>query len=316
MAIVALLTGFLTLVGFGGGYWLSDLASHFRGPYLLVQGLLLVGLLALKRWRSPVNWVLLPGLLANLWLLAPYWLTQPGAVPPATAPRLTLLHMNIFAPNPRIDAVVTAIHHHNPDVLELMEYSESARQALEQTGVLAAYPHRVTGKAHIGIYSRLPLEQARWRYVGDTPVANFAQLAFQLRLGDRAMQVIVAHPHWPLRGNWERQGQHVEAWLAERPDQKGPTVVVGDLNMAPWSHHFRRLLAGTTLRDSQRGFGVQASWPVFVPGLWRQPAAVVAWLGIPIDHVLVSPEVYVWRRQVGPETGSDHLPVFVELGLR
>jgi endonuclease/exonuclease/phosphatase family metal-dependent hydrolase len=36
---------------------------------------------------------------------------------------------------------------------------------------------------------------------------------------------------------------------------------------------------------------------------------------IPIDHVVVSPEVRVTDRRVGPDVGSDHLPVEATLAI-
>ena len=54
-----------------------------------------------------------------------------------------------------------------------------------------------------------------------------------------------------------------------------------------------------------QGFGVQPSWPT-------KPLI----LRIPIDHILVSKNIVTARRWIGPETGSDHLPVFADLVLQ
>jgi endonuclease/exonuclease/phosphatase (EEP) superfamily protein YafD len=56
------------------------------------------------------------------------------------------------------------------------------------------------------------------------------------------------------------------------------------------------------LRDTRAGFGIQASWPTQIPPL-----------GIPLDHCLVSPELVVLDRRLGPAVGSDHRPVILEL---
>jgi hypothetical protein len=78
-------------------------------------------------------------------------------------------------------------------------------------------------------------------------------------------------------------------------------VVVGDLNITPWSHAFRSLeRAG--LRNSQRGFGLQATWPAgYGPFM------------VPIDHALHSRDLTVTHREVGPAHGSSHRSVLVEL---
>jgi endonuclease/exonuclease/phosphatase (EEP) superfamily protein YafD len=43
------------------------------------------------------------------------------------------------------------------------------------------------------------------------------------------------------------------------------------------------------------------------------PGVLQGVLGLPIDHVLVTPHWAVVARQVGPQLGSDHLPVLVRL---
>jgi endonuclease/exonuclease/phosphatase (EEP) superfamily protein YafD len=68
---------------------------------------------------------------------------------------------------------------------------------------------------------------------------------------------------------------------------------------------FRDFLATTGLKDSRVGFGWQPTWPTGSMSL-----------RIPIDHVLVEPDLVVLERQVGPDIGSDHLPVRVRLKRR
>ena len=82
-------------------------------------------------------------------------------------------------------------------------------------------------------------------------------------------------------------------------------MVLGDLNTTPWSARYRALLDDAGLEDTRVGYGLQTSWPSFLPAVLR----------IPIDHVLVTPDLAAAEREVGPEVGSDHLPVWVELAV-
>ena len=83
-------------------------------------------------------------------------------------------------------------------------------------------------------------------------------------------------------------------------------IVLGDLNTTPWSAGYRELLEEAGLEDTREGYGLQTTWPSFLPAALR----------IPVDHVLVTPDLAAADRQVGPEVGSDHLPVWVELAAR
>ena len=80
-----------------------------------------------------------------------------------------------------------------------------------------------------------------------------------------------------------------------------PPIIAGDLNATPWSMAFNDL----TDRGTRRSTTLRPTWPTALGG----------WVGIPIDHVLVS---HRWRRVDswrGPNLASDHAPVLVRLAL-
>ncbi len=118
-----------------------------------------------------------------------------------------------------------------------------------------------------------------------------------------ALEVLGTHPLSPTNGSRaarrDAQLEAVAAWSADRP---GPLVVVGDLNTTPWSAVFRHLESAGNLVNSQRGFGLQASWPVG----WAP-------LMIPLDHLLHTADLTTLRRQLGPALGSDHYALRVTL---
>lgn len=85
-------------------------------------------------------------------------------------------------------------------------------------------------------------------------------------------------------------------------DSSGSIILVGDLNTSPWSPVFKNLQGVTGLQNSMKGFGIQPTWPAFIPPLW-----------VPLDHLLHSPDFYVKSRKIGPDVGSDHFPLEVTL---
>ena len=86
--------------------------------------------------------------------------------------------------------------------------------------------------------------------------------------------------------------------------QRGPLLVGGDLNVTPWSGHFRRVLDDSGLEDCARGRGWLPTWPAFFPPL-----------GIRIDHCLASAHWRVLDVRTGPSLGSDHYAVVNDLEL-
>jgi endonuclease/exonuclease/phosphatase (EEP) superfamily protein YafD len=95
------------------------------------------------------------------------------------------------------------------------------------------------------------------------------------------------------------------AIAAAARSKNGPLVLAGDLNVTSWSAAFDLLTDRTRLVDSRAGFGVQPSWPK-----WFGPGR------IPIDHCLVTPEIAVRDRFVGPDLGSDHFPIVVDFTIQ
>jgi endonuclease/exonuclease/phosphatase (EEP) superfamily protein YafD len=93
-----------------------------------------------------------------------------------------------------------------------------------------------------------------------------------------------------------------KAWADAQTD---PHLIIGDLNTTPWSHAFTSLTGDGELISTQAGFGNQGTWPTHLPMPWL----------LPIDHCVVSREWVCVGREIGPETGSDHLPLLVSLAL-
>jgi endonuclease/exonuclease/phosphatase (EEP) superfamily protein YafD len=106
-------------------------------------------------------------------------------------------------------------------------------------------------------------------------------------------------------GSANRRNEQLEALARHaRATTSLPLVVVGDLNVSPFSPQFRHLLEEGRLRSAADGFGWQPTWPSFL-----LPA------GIQIDHALVSPAVTVKAFSRGPFDGSDHRPIVVDVLL-
>lgn len=289
----------LTLAGFLGAIWWGfDLVSHFRVQYIA----LLVPVLALLvgvRWRRTAA---LAGvvLVANLALVVPLYLGQPiEADGPGT---IEILSFNVTASNPERASVLDYLSASGADIIFLHESSTDWEDALGRSDL----PYRMVSAREPGsVFGTLAL-------VGDNAVANmiplgdFGQLSIEVvtELDGTEIKVLGTHPLSPVTparaAARDEQLRIIGEWAAL---QDVPVIVTGDFNASTWSRGFALVTGEANLINSQRGFGVQASWPAGYP-----------LFGIPIDHLVHSRELTTVDRYLGESFGSDHFSLFVTVG--
>lgn len=292
----------LAIAGYLGRLgWLFELASHFRLQYGV---LLAASTLAYLIARCP-RVALATGMLsaANLCLVA-----SVGTPPPRPHDRQVVRAVvcNVRAINRQHERVVEFVRASKADLVLLVEVNFDWSDAINALD--AEYPYGDHSPAFrnwgIALLSRLPLEDVRMDMIGgrSPSLAVVARLAVE----GRPLTVIGAHPFSPISpSHFAKRNRQLASVASLARKQSGAVMLFGDLNTSPWSPYFQDLLSASGLRDSRQGFGIQATWPVAFP-----PAR------IPIDHCLVSPEIAVHERHIGPDVGSDHLPVIVDFSLQ
>lgn len=305
VAIPAVLIAAVSLCGFFGKWiWPLDLASSFRPQYAI--GLLAAGaVLLLGKWRR-LGWAVLIVGLVNAALVAPlFWGRQD--VPP-DSPRMRVVSFNVQGQNEEYQRVTEFLRQVDADVVFLHEANRLWEEALSEAisdGRLHYRQYRSRPR-HL-IFSTLMLTKTPPSAVTSHGwAANEARaMEVVVSLGGAEVTILGIHPLAPTTAHRtalrDAQFRFVGNW-AQQSD--GPTVVTGDFNATPWSHVFGPL-AAAGLRNSQRGFGLAASFPVSGNFLTRMP----------IDHLLHSTHLLVEDRWLGPEAGSDHFPLVVDLAL-
>jgi len=285
-----------------GAHWTLDLLSHFPHQCLLLLLLALCVQVPARRWWTAA--LLLPSIALATARLWPLWFGGGPAPAPAALP-LRVLAVNLCYQNPAPEAVLPQVEAFAPELLAITEFTPDARRRLQP--LRAHYPHVVeeprVGAFGIALWSRLPLRDAHTVPSGDLGFPTIVAIA------DTAagpVGVVVAHPPPPGgAANTRARDSAIAALPALLATLPARRIVLGDLNATRWSSPLRALLAATGLRDSCEGHGLQASWPASLP----------RWLGIPIDHLLVSPDLAVTERRVGDAFGSDHLPVLATIAV-
>lgn len=308
-AALAVTTGLSFL---GRLFWLGEILSHFR-PSLAFGSALLTVLALATRQRLAVA-LAAAAAIVNALPLLPY-VTPPGAsIAAATATPLKLMIFNLHGHHADRLGLQQLVARERPDIIVLTELPGERHERLDLfNGAFLEIPYIVLddlGSPHdVVVYSRWPLRAT----VTDRGISRSLPVVSvdlceppDSAATPRCLRLVALHSARPLDGGAPaRDAQLERAGVLAAAAPSGRAIVAGDLNLTPWSPVFADLLARGGLRDSGIGRGLVATW------LTR-----FILLGLPIDHVLVSDAFDVRDRRIGPDLGSDHLPVIVELGLR
>ena len=276
-----------------------DLISHFRIQYLvLITVVLCLSVVARTRVFSVV-------LLFCLFAHATTVVRSaylPAQTPKDGGPPLRVMTSNLLASNHNHQATVDFIRHTDPDVIVFQEYTSAWDQAL--SNALPQYPYKITvpisNPFGIALYSKLALTNTVQTDLAGTGKPTIAATA---NIADTPFRIIGTHPPPPMSGTlYTERNLHLQKLAGMVKMSNEPVVVLGDLNITPWSAHFQNLINDGSLLDSRNGFGILSTWPdsVFV-------------LQIPIDHILVSQGVHTMHLQTSNNLHSDHKTLWADI---
>ncbi len=301
--------GATLLASTAASFWLGDLAVHFPVQYAVLA---LTAFVVFLIGRRPA-WATLALAVAafNALSAAPVLAARPPAAARAAARdddpvRVRIASINVLYSNQHFQRVADFIHHEHPDAVVLVEMNPAWRRALANVASGFAYRYETYGSGDRGVnlWSRLPMKDA-----SVLPIEVRQEPAIQATLTTpqgRSLRLFGVHASWPMTPPWAARRNHQLVLLAREAHASTalPLVIVGDLNVSPFSPHFRQLLADGGLWSAADGFGWQPTWPSSL-----LPA------GIQIDHALVSGALTVQRFRRGDRDGSDHRPIVVDLML-
>jgi len=298
LAVVYLVAG-LSIAGFlGAWWWLFDLTCHFRSQYAAI----LVGCATLCLLLRAFRHALACGVFValNLTQIVPlYWPTDAIQTSEKT---WRIAYLNLYYKNPTPEKALRFLEDTQADVIVLSEITPGLEQALAPLHAAYAYREGVIheGGRGLALWSRLPWDKVEIKhFVSEESPSVAATFAGE----KKPWTLIGVHAPWPLGDKLaSSRNQEFHGLARFAAEQAGDVVVLGDLNCTSWSSHFGEMLRAGGLRDGRQGFGLKPTWPA-----WFWP------LGIAIDHCLVSKELVVRNLEVGPDVGSDHYPIVVDL---
>jgi endonuclease/exonuclease/phosphatase (EEP) superfamily protein YafD len=295
---------FALLIGYLGTLaWPFDLFSNFRVQYMGLFAICVVAL-TIARWRKMAI-VALVGVAVTTASMAAYFAehAKPESSPASLNGRFKLVTFNTWFRNDDLPRIARFLEQSRADVIVLEEVDLSRLDELSDA--IHSYPyHAATPKVRRGlvIFSRTPLtEIEHFEIPGRVTRITRARTQWQ----GSSIAIIGAHLRWPVSPGKARQRAWELGMIADRARlETGPVLVAGDLNLTPWSRFFSRFVERSGLADCALGQGLLATWP-----------SQVLPVRIRIDHCFASLHWRVRNVDVGPQLGSDHLPVSVELEL-
>lgn len=282
----------------GRWHWTFELTTHFVFQATLLAAFAVFVLAARRHWKLASVAAGMALVNASEWV--PFYATRGSDVAGReSGESLIVVSANVLSSNH--DASVLDAWLVDADVAFISEVDPWWAAQIESWK--GDWPYQIVHPRRdnfgLALISRHPIvESQQFDLEGGNPAV---QARVRTPLGEWTM--VGLHPFPPAGRTYStyrnRQLDSAARWIERLP---APRVVLGDLNSTSSSPMFRDFMLQTGLRDSRDGFGWQPTWPT---------GSLL--LRIPIDHVLVEPGLVVVDRAVGPDIGSDHLPVRVRL---
>ena len=288
-------------------HWFAELFSHFQPHYFVFALFCLLGLVLLRAWR----WVALACALV-LWNGYPvaYALLQDGAPPTAASRQFTVFHFNVGLDHEQPGRIVSFLQRRAKqiDVVVLLEANTQFDVVLDELKELFPYQikHLEDSPFGIALASKHPLD---FGAISHEPSRQFPHIEATIKLPGRdiPLALYALHAPPPISGEMaEDRNRKLDTIARKAAAQAQATpVVVGDFNLTPWSPYFQKFIADSGLRDARAPRRFDHTWPVTFDN---------ANIGLAIDHSFAHPSLPLVKRIIGPDLGSDHLPVTVTFG--
>jgi len=285
---------------FGDKAWLCELTTHFPLQYMMVLCVCLPFL-----WMNKDRYSLLVAsllIIINILPVLQVYRKRPhtGIVKES----LSCLFLNLNFRNQSFDRAIEYIKKVDADVVVLQELGYDWEKHLKPA--LQPYLHKVyyPKVRYFGIAVLSKIQGTRL-YVMDEPELLYPAILAHIPLADTAINLYATHAIAPeTPGQLNARNQHLRDTRAIQDSVGGPFMLIGDLNITPYSPYYKILTEELGLFDSRDGIGIHGSWPT-----WGGP------FRIPLDHCMVDKDIKILKRAIGKNVGSDHHPLYVEIGI-
>jgi len=292
---------------FASVHWIGDMLAHLRVQYVI---LLLPALAIVVIRRKRLLTAIVLGFIAyNVWPTIPYFVPvrQSSASRTLENEQYRVLSFNVLRTNREFAKTLEEIMDQDADFVFLMEVQNAWQNVL--AGVKDRYPSQkvLADPAYTGVafLSKIPWDSLEVVMLGD--VSN---PSIDVRLpcrgpSSRTIRIIATHPLPPFGDMLTTSRDRQLKTLAERFVPDDPNLLVGDLNLSPWSPRFAKFLKKGNLVDASLGYGIATTLD-----------PLPTWLGgVKVDHVLTDRSLKIQNYFVKQAAYSDDKMVIVDFSV-
>lgn len=244
--------------------------------------------------------------------------------PEDRSPGFKVMTYNVGNGLARPDRLISTLRSSGADVVALQELDFLQSEAIEKS-LSGDYPYQILqpgGFEGRGLVSRHPIHSADRLLLHPSRPDLFCIID----LGGRPLTVIAAHLPPPIsfsgtRFDWRAEAQI--SGLIKAATSRSPAVILGDFNALSSEKPCARLRsAGLIDAFIAAGRGRGSTLPLRL-GCWRRLRSINrALMGLPliplvrVDYIWHTADVRALEAWLGPDAGSDHLPVLARLEIK
>jgi endonuclease/exonuclease/phosphatase (EEP) superfamily protein YafD len=301
--LVTILITFLTLTGYLGKFnYILDLTADFKAQYLVIGFWTFFFFLLTqnKLWLV----ISLSCILLNLMEIVPWYLPESASATETTTGQLRVFQSNVLYNNKKSSKVISLVREEKPDIAVFIEVSKVWAKELAALKDLLPYSVLSQDSDNFGtaLFSKFPLEKVSFEEFQGPRKTIVATIKYQ----GKEVIFMGNNPNYPLeKVGFIHRNLQLEAMADYLAKVNNSVILMGDFNITIWSPFYQEFVDKSQLKNARIGFGIQPTWPNFMP-----------LLAIPIDHCLVSRNIQVIKSRIGRDVGSDHLPIIADLVIR
>ena len=285
---------------------ITDIFSHFKLQYIYICFIFIVGFaILIPKNKSYVIGLVLSAFFIGLNLID-FLPSFTAREVPKTQNNIKLALFNVQTHNKNYDKVLLEIEQNSPDIILLQEVDDL--WLFEIRSLKEKYPYSIEHERFdnfgVALYSKIPLKDAVIEYWTDyeVPVVKATILAKEKNIlfyGIHTLPPISPEYYYARNKMFQLINEIIL-------DKNSNIIIAGDLNSTKYSPQYKKFIASTNINEAHDivKFFDRGSWNAYhIPPM-----------RITLDHILSTKDITPLIYNIGSFVGSDHFPIFVELG--